>query len=102
VSIPYGEFKRPLKRSSQPPRQEGKGPFKIKFRAKDDSSLTMSEMQQGLIEAIQALREHDGLRVKWATIYLTLIDENGNEVSLNSNGEMELHPYRSAADQLGL
>jgi hypothetical protein len=102
VSIPYGEFKRPLKRSSEPQKPGADGPFKIKFRAKDNAFLSMQEMQQGLLEAIHALREHNGLQVKWATLYLTLVDESGNEVSLNSNGEMELHPYRSAADQLGL
>jgi hypothetical protein len=42
------------------------------------------------------------VRFKWATIYLTAIDENGREIRLDKSGEWTLHPYVSAADENGL
>lgn len=95
---PYGKIKRPVRRS-QAPKKPGNEPFKIKLRGKDNAPLSMREVQQGLLEAIRKLRPHDNLRAKWATLYLMLIDEDGKEVLLDPNGEWELYPYKSAADE---
>lgn len=60
----------------------------------------MTEVRQGLLEAARELNAYDGYRAKWMTVYLTLIDENGNEV-LPPQGDLTLHPYKSAADEFG-
>ena len=39
---------------------------------------------------------------KWVTLYLTMIDEDGNEVLPDPKGEWVLYPYKSAADEHGL
>lgn len=101
MARPYGKFKRKVKGSAKSAKP-GSEPFKIKFRGKDSAPLTMAEMQQGLLEVIRKLRAHDNLRVKWATLYLTVIDEDGKEVLLDPIGEWEISPYKSAADQFGL
>jgi hypothetical protein len=94
---PYGKIKRKIKRGPGDAKP-GSEPFKIKFRGKDNAPLSMPEIQQGLLETVRKLRGHDGLRVKWATLYLTLIDEDGKEVWLDPKGEIEIYPYKSAAD----
>ncbi len=37
------------------------------------------------------------IRDKPVTVYLTLVDEDGQEVRINKKGEWTLYPYRSAA-----
>lgn len=61
----------------------------------------MQEVQQGLLESIRKLRDHQGLRAKWVTIYLTFIDEDGKEALPDPKGEWELFPYKSAAEEFG-
>ena len=46
--------------------------------------------------------KHPDCRAKWATFYLTLVDEDGKEVYVNGNVELILHPYKSLAEELGL
>lgn len=62
----------------------------------------MAEVRQGLLEAARELKAYDAYRAKWATIYLTLIDEDGNEIVPVTGGEITLHPYKSAADEFGI
>ena len=100
MAKPYGKMKRPVRRTKEPPKQ-GNEPFKIKLRGKDGAPLSMREVQQGLLETVRKLRWHDDLRAKWATLYLTLIDEDGREVVPDPKGAWELYPYKSAADEHG-
>ena len=76
--------------------------FKIKLRGKDNAPLSMREIRDGLYEAARRLDAYDGThRAKWVTLYLTMIDEDGNEVLPDRSGEWTLHPYKSAADEFG-
>jgi hypothetical protein len=76
--------------------------FKIRFRGKDGASLSVTEVQQGLIEAARALAPYrDGYTIKWATIYLSFRDQDGREVHPDPTGTWVLHPYKSAADEFG-
>jgi hypothetical protein len=77
--------------------------LRIKLRGKDGAPLSIAEVQQGLMEAARELRQYDGLyRAKWASVFLTLIDDNGNEVVVIAGGEITLHPYKSAAEEFGI
>lgn len=100
MAKPYGKLPRKSRRSSNTKKPASEA-FKIKLRGKDNAPLSMGEMQQGLLEAIRKLRAHNNLRVKWATLYMTVIDEDGKEVLLDPKGEWELYPYKSAADEFG-
>ncbi len=75
--------------------------FKIKLRGKDNAPLSMQELQQGLFDIARKLERYADYRAKWVTVYLTLIDEDGNEVRIDKKGEWTLYPYRSAADEHG-
>lgn len=75
--------------------------FKIKLRGKDNAPLSMTEMRQGLYEIVHKLARYEAYRAKWVTLYLTLVDENGNEVRINEKGEWTIYPYKSAADEQG-
>lgn len=76
--------------------------FKVKLRGKDGAPLSMPELQQGLYEAARCLKPLKGYRVKWATLYLTVVDENGEEVIIDRKNEWTIYPYKSAADDAGL
>lgn len=76
--------------------------FKIKLRGKDGAPLSMQELQQGLYEAARRLKLYKNYRAKWATLYLTIVDEHGEEVILDRKGEWVLYPYDCAADDVGL
>ena len=80
----------------------GSTAFKIKLRGKDSTPLSMPELQQGLYESARRLKPLKDYRVKWATLYLTVVDENGEEVVLDRKGEWIIYPYQSAADDAGL
>ena len=74
----------------------------MKLRGKDDTPLSMTDMREGLYEtARRLLHFQDGYRVKRATLYLTVIDGDGNEVLLTRAGEWIIYPYKSAADEFG-
>lgn len=78
------------------------GSLKVKLRGRDGAPLRPDELQQGFYELGRKLAAHGDVRFKWATIYLTAIDENGQEIRLDKSGEWTLHPYISAADESGL
>ena len=81
--------------SSKPPGTA----FKIKLRGKDNAPLSMQDLRQGLYDIARKLAPYAGYRTKWVTVYLTLVDENGQEVQINKKGEWTLFPYKSAADE---
>ncbi len=84
-----------------PPVKPPSAAFKIKLRGKDGAPLSMAELRQGLFDIAHRLAPFDGYRFKWVTVYLTMIDENGQEVRINRKGEWTLYPYKSAADEHG-
>ena len=89
-------------RKSAPPKDD-RTALKIKLRGKDNLPLTMQEMRDGLMEASRELHKHErGYRVKSATIYLTMVDENGEPVRINDANELTIYPYRSAAEEHGV
>ncbi len=100
MARPYGKIKRKTKRSSTK-KPDGEA-FKIKLRGKDNAPLTMTEIHQGLYDIARKLKPFEHYRAKWVTLYLTMIDEDGNEVLPDPKGEWILYPYKSAADEHGL
>ena len=76
--------------------------FKIKLRGKDGAPLSMTEMRDGLYEIARRLQPfQEGYRVKRATLYLIVVDADGNEVLLTRDGEWTIYPYKCAADEFG-
>ncbi|MGE0061425.1 MAG: hypothetical protein AB7T86_05030 [Xanthobacteraceae bacterium] len=76
--------------------------FKIKFPGKDGAPFSMQAMGECLYEASRRLQQYqDGYRIKRATLYLTVVDANGDEVLLNREAEWIIRPYASAADEFG-
>jgi hypothetical protein len=62
--------------------------------------MTMQEMREGLLEAARELKKYEaGYRAKFATIYLTMIDEHGDPVRVNDANEIVIYPYKAAADE---
>ena len=97
-----------FKRKSQPAqrarssRDGNDTSFKIKLRGKDNAPLSMQELREGLLEAAKRLEPYAAdYRAKWATIYLTMVDENGQPVVIDRSGEWTIFPYTSAADEHG-
>jgi len=76
--------------------------LKVKLRGQDGAPLRPDELQQGFYELGRKLAAYGDVRFKWATIYITAIDENGQEIRLDKSGEWTLHPYVSMADEYGL
>lgn len=63
----------------------------------------MRELREVLLEAALKLKDHEAdYRVRSATIYLTVIDENGRPVRLNHANELTIYPYKAVADEHGL
>jgi len=101
VKKTYG--KRPkTKKESAPPRPPESAAFKIRLRGRDNAPLTIPQLNQGLYEAMRRLSQYGGYRARWATLYLTIVDDNGQEVRLDESGEWTIYPYRSAADEFEL
>ena len=75
--------------------------FKIKLRGRDGAPLSMQELHQELYEVSRRLKPYKDYRAKWATLYLTIVDEHGDEVILDRKGEWVLYPYDCAADAMG-
>lgn len=74
--------------------------FKIRLRGKDGAPLSMQEIRDGLFEAARKLAPLEAThRAKWATLYLTMVDEDGKEVLPDPSGEWEIFPYKCAADE---
>jgi hypothetical protein len=77
--------------------------LKIRIRGKDNAPLGMDELREGLIEAARKMQEYRaGYRVRFTTIYLTMINETGQPVRINDANELTIYPYRSAADEHGV
>jgi len=75
-------------------------PTKIKLRGKNDGTLSMAETCQGLYDAIRLIQTFDQqYRIAWATVFMKIIDNNGNQVTLVPGGELVLNPYQCAADE---
>lgn len=101
MSRPYG--KRPKNTApKQSSRKTDSTALKIKLRGKDGAPLSMQELQQGLYDIARKLKPCRDYRAKWATLYLTMVDEHGEEVVLDPAGEWTLYPYESAADEHGV
>lgn len=76
--------------------------FKIKLRGKDNAPLSMQELREGLMEAVKRLERYEqDYRAKWVTVYLTMVDDNGQPVVIDRAGEWTIFPYKSAADEHG-
>ena len=99
MTRPYG--KRPKTNRGGGGKTPDNAAFKVKMRGRDGAPLEMREVQQGLFELAHRLGAHQDFRVKWCTLYMTVVDEHGDEVVIDQAGEWVLHPYHSAADELG-
>lgn len=76
--------------------------FKIRLRGKDNAPLSMREIRDGIFEAARKLTAYERThRAKWVTLYVTMIDEDGNEVLPDPSGEWTIYPYKCAADEHG-
>jgi hypothetical protein len=96
---PYGKVKR---KSAKKPRKAAgdSAALKIRIRGKDGAALTMQEIRDGLFEAARRLQPFEGThRAAWATLYLTMIDEDGRDALPDGRDEWIVHPYKSAADE---
>lgn len=78
--------------------------LKIRLKGKDGAPLEMSEVQQGFYDIDRKLKalQKQGYRAKYATVYLTFVDERGEEVVVDDKGEWVIYPYQSAADEHGV
>jgi hypothetical protein len=74
--------------------------LKVRIRGRDDAPLSMPDMRQGLFELARRLGECRGYRVKAAAIYLTVVDEHGDEVQIGKSAEWSIFPYECAADRM--
>ena len=100
MTRPYG--KRPKRQASKKtPAKTDTTSLKIRLRGKDGAPLSMQELQQGLYDIARKLKPHSDCRAKWATLYLTMVDENGEEIVIDPKGEWTIYPYESAADEHG-
>lgn len=81
------------RRSTQP------GSLIIKIAAKDDAPMPIAQAREGLYELIRFLDSHaKGNRIKRATLYLTIVDDNGEPARISFNDEIVIRPYPCAAD----
>jgi len=100
MTRPYGKTPKNTTRRKAPSKPEASG-LKVKLRGRDGAPLSIQELQQALYDLARKLKPHSDLRAKWATVYLTLVDENGEEVKIDPKGEWTIYPYKSAADEHG-
>lgn len=90
-------------RKSGPAKKDDNTALKIRLRGKDNVPLTMQEIRDGLMEAARKLTEYEpGYRAKFATLYLTMVDADGDPVRINEANELEIFPYKTAADEHGV
>ena len=81
-------------------RKAASAAFKIHLRGKDNAPLTMAELREGLIEAARELLRYErDCRSRTATLYVSMVDENGEPVRIDNKNEITIYPYRSAADE---
>lgn len=84
-------------------KQDANASLKIKLRGKDNVPLTMQELFEGLLETARQLKQYEpAYRAKFATLYLTLVDEDGTAVRINDANELTIFAYRTAADEHGV
>jgi hypothetical protein len=74
--------------------------LKVRIRGRDDAPLSMADMRQALFELARRLGEYRGYRIKSAVIYLTIVDERGDEVQIGKSAEWSIFPYECAADRM--
>jgi hypothetical protein len=101
MARPYGKTPRGNRSSSSAAKKESDA-LKIHIRAKDDAALTIPELQQGLQEAARKLASCKGLRAKRATIYVSLMDGDGDPARVNDKNEWIIRLYKSAAEEHGV
>lgn len=94
--------RRPKNSRTIPPRRRSSAfsePLKIKIAGKDDAPLSVTQLRDGLYEALRRLLPYDkNYRLKRAALYLTVIDENGQPVQIPPTGEWTIYPYQCAAE----
>lgn len=73
--------------------------LKVRFRGKDASPISMTDFKEGLFELARRLQPYGDYRIKSATVYITVIDQHGDEVKLAKSGEWSISPYECAADK---
>jgi len=96
-------FKTKSGRGKRGPPGDHPSTLKIRIKGKDNAPLTIGQLREGLLEAARLLAEYEpGYRVKSAGIYLTLVDEVGDPVRINSANEMTIYPYKTAAEEFGV
>ena len=100
MTKPYGT--RPKKTAKSSRKKTDSSSLKVKLRGKDGAPLAMNEFQQGLYDLALKVKPYGAYRVKYATVYLTVVDENGETVVLDPKGEWVLYPYDSAAEEHGV
>jgi hypothetical protein len=74
--------------------------LKVRIRGRDGSPLRMNDFKQGLFELARRLESYAEYRIKSANLYLTIVDERGDEVSPARTGQWSIFPYECAADQI--
>ena len=74
--------------------------LRVRIRGRDDAPLSMTDMRQGLFELARRLDEHSDYRIKAASLYLTVVDAHGDEVTVSKSGEWSIFPYECAADRI--
>ena len=72
----------------------------MRIRGKDDAPLRMSDFKQGLFELARRLEPFAEYRIKSANLYLAVVNERGDEVSLAPTGPWSIFPYECAADRM--
>lgn len=97
---PYGKIPRTGKKTAS---KDGGGAFKIRLRSESGEQLSMQEIRDGMFEAARRLQSDKSVyRAKWVTIYVKLVDRDGNEVLPDPSGAWEIRPYKSVADDCGV
>ena len=86
----------------RPPRLQPSHTLRIRLCGKDDAPLSMKELRDGLYQAAhEMLAYQNGYRAKTITLYLTVINDDGQPVRLNPQNEIKIYPYKCAADDFG-
>jgi hypothetical protein len=93
---------------SEPAQSAGKpdtsGGIKIKLRGRPEHGglLSTDEIRQQIVDLAQKVGEYPaGTHFKWATFYMTPVDEGGNRIPHEGPRNITMTPYESAADELG-
>ncbi len=97
---PFGHVRRGRKSTRKAKTLDRIGRLTIRLRDKDDMPFSMTQLKQALFQLIHELEPHAACRVKNVAVYLTAVNPNGEEVSLNGESVWNIFPYRSAADDM--